>query len=74
MITKYKLEKALKTEDRWTQRLLLKECISSLTAQVRQLEQGMLRDGEAEKRLIGITPIKNPATERREFEWVKLEK
>ena len=72
MITKYKLEKALNTEDRWTQRLLMKEIISSLTSQVKQLEKGMIKDGEAEKRLIGITPIKNPATERREFEWVKL--
>ena len=72
MITKYKLEKALNAEDNWTQRLLLKECISSLTAQVRQLERRMLRDGEAEKRLIRTIPIQNPATERREFEWIKL--
>lgn len=72
MLTKYKLEKALKTEDRWTQRLLLKECISSLTAQLNHVEEGLIRDGEAEKRLIGITPIENPATERRKYKWIKL--
>jgi len=72
MITKYKLEKALNTEDRWTQRLLLKECIAGLKAQLNHVEKGLIEDGEAEKRLIGITPIENPATERRKYEWIKL--
>ena len=72
MVTKYKLEKALNTEDRWTQRLLIKEIISGLNAQLREIEEGMIEDGEAEKRCIGITPIENPATERRKYEWIKL--
>jgi predicted nuclease of restriction endonuclease-like RecB superfamily len=72
MVTKYKLEKALNTEDRWTQRLLIKEIISGLNAQLAQIEKGMIADGEAEKRLVGIIPINNPATERKQFEWVKL--
>jgi hypothetical protein len=72
MITKYKLEKALNTEDRWTQRLLLKECIAGLNAQLNHVEKGLIADGEAEKRLIGIIPIENPATERRKYEWIKL--
>ena len=72
MVTKYKLEKALKTEDRWTQRLLVKEIISGLNAQLAQIEEGMIEDGEAEKRLVGIIPINNPATERKKFEWIKL--
>lgn len=72
MVTKYKLEKALNTEDRWTQRLLIKEIISGLNAQLAQIEKGMIADGEAEKRLVGIIPINNPATERKQFEWIKL--
>jgi len=72
MVTKYKLEKALSAEDNWTQRLLMKEIISGLTAQVKQIEKEMLKTGEAEKRLIRTIPIQNPATERREFEWIKL--
>lgn len=72
MVTKYKLEKALNTEDRWTQRLLIKEIISGLNTQLREIEEGMIEDGEAEKRLVGTIPIKNPATERKQFEWIKL--
>lgn len=72
MVTKYKLEKALNTEDRWTQRLLIKEIISGLNTQLAQIEKDMISDGEAEKRLVKIVPINNPATERKQFEWVKL--
>ena len=70
-VTKYKVEKALNMADRWEQRLLMKDIIKSLTKQVKELEDGMLEDGTAYKKLVRIDSVK--AHSRKITEFCKMD-
>ena len=71
MITEYQIKKINNTDDRWVKRLLIKKVISEYTRQVKQLEQGMIEDGEAFKRLVRIEQVR--AFERKITEFCKME-
>jgi hypothetical protein len=71
MVTEYQIRKINNTDDRWVKRVLIKKVIAEYTQQVKQLEQGMIEDGEAFKRLLRIEQVR--AFERRITEFCKTE-
>jgi len=71
MVTEYQIRKINNTDDRWVKRVLIKKVIAEFNQQVKQLEQGMIEDGEAFKRLLRIEQVR--AFERRITEFCKME-